>query len=145
MNINNNKQNKDRNILINTVQLNIRYTVNVRKQTNNDKLQGSVATYLRCGWVINNQIKKGLLLSLLVFGIKTESFVCGSAFCQWRWRWQRKWRLCYAFSSSRRKLKRNWTQKKRIKKLGGTFVLTKLSDGLQSLTFGLIFSSSGYK
>ena len=29
MNINNNKQNKDRNILINTVQLNIRYTVNV--------------------------------------------------------------------------------------------------------------------
>ena len=30
------------------------------KQAINDKLQGSVATYLRCGWVINNQIKKGL-------------------------------------------------------------------------------------
>jgi len=30
----------------------------------NDKLQGSVATYFRCGGVVNNQIKKGLLLSL---------------------------------------------------------------------------------
>jgi len=28
------------------------------------KLQGSVATYFRCGGVVNNQIKKGLLLSL---------------------------------------------------------------------------------
>jgi len=36
------------------------------KQTINDKLQGSVATYLRCGGVINNQIKKGLLLSVRV-------------------------------------------------------------------------------
>ena len=34
------------------------------KQATNDKLQGSVATYLRCGGVANNQIKKGLLLSL---------------------------------------------------------------------------------
>jgi len=34
------------------------------KQAINDKLQGSVATYLRCGEVFNNQIKKGLLLSL---------------------------------------------------------------------------------
>jgi len=33
------------------------------KQVINDKLQGSVATYLRCGGVVN-QIKKGLLLSL---------------------------------------------------------------------------------
>ena len=33
----------------------------------NDKLQGSVATYLRMGGgVVNNQIKKGLLLSLSV-------------------------------------------------------------------------------
>jgi len=30
------------------------------KQTINDKLQGSVATYLRCGGVVNNQIKKDL-------------------------------------------------------------------------------------
>ena len=30
----------------------------------NDKLQGSVATYLMCGGVFNNQIKKGLLLCL---------------------------------------------------------------------------------
>ena len=36
------------------------------KQTINDKLQGSVATYLRCDGVVNNQIKKGLLLSLIV-------------------------------------------------------------------------------
>ena len=28
--------------------------------------EGSVATYLRCGGVVNNQIKKGLLLSLSV-------------------------------------------------------------------------------
>jgi len=33
------------------------------EQAINDKLQGSVATYLRCGGVVNNQIKKGLLLS----------------------------------------------------------------------------------
>jgi len=35
------------------------------KRGNNDKcVQGSVATYVRCGGVVNNQIKKGLLLSL---------------------------------------------------------------------------------
>jgi len=32
----------------------------------NDKLQGSVAAYFRCGGIANNQIKKGLLLSLWV-------------------------------------------------------------------------------
>jgi len=34
------------------------------KQAINDKLQGSVTTYLRCGGVVNrpNQIKKGLML-----------------------------------------------------------------------------------
>jgi len=36
------------------------------KQAINDKLQGSVATYFRCGAVVNNQIKKSLLLSLWV-------------------------------------------------------------------------------
>ena len=36
------------------------------KQAINDKLQGSVATYLKCGGVVNNQLKKGLLLSLWV-------------------------------------------------------------------------------
>ena len=34
------------------------------KQAINDKLQGSVATHLKCGEVFSNQIKKGLLLSL---------------------------------------------------------------------------------
>jgi len=34
------------------------------KQAINDKLQGSVATYVRCGGIVNNQIKKGLLLSV---------------------------------------------------------------------------------
>jgi len=34
------------------------------KRAINDKLQGSVATHLRCDGVVNNQIKKGLLLSL---------------------------------------------------------------------------------
>jgi len=36
------------------------------KQALNDKLQGSVAAYLRRGWVVNSQIKKGLLLSVRV-------------------------------------------------------------------------------
>ena len=36
------------------------------KQATNDKLQGSVATHLRCGGVVNNQIKNGLLLNLWV-------------------------------------------------------------------------------
>jgi len=40
------------------------WNINVRKQAINDKLQGSVATYLTCGGVVNNQIRKGLLLSL---------------------------------------------------------------------------------
>jgi len=34
------------------------------KQAINNKLQGSVATYLMHGGVVNNQIKKGLLMSL---------------------------------------------------------------------------------
>jgi len=36
------------------------------KQAINGKLQGSVATYLRCGGVVNNQITKGLLMYLRV-------------------------------------------------------------------------------
>ena len=36
------------------------------KQAINDKLQGSLATCSRCGGIVNNQIKKGLLLSLRV-------------------------------------------------------------------------------
>ena len=34
------------------------------KRTVNNKLQGSVAMYLKCGGLDDNQIKKGLLLSL---------------------------------------------------------------------------------
>ena len=45
--------------------INVR-NINVRKQAINDKLQGRVATYLTCGGVANDQIKKGLLLSLSV-------------------------------------------------------------------------------
>ena len=41
-----------------------RETLMSAKQVINDKLQGSVAAYLRCAGVVNNQIKKGLLLSL---------------------------------------------------------------------------------
>jgi len=33
------------------------------KQAINDRLRGSVAAYLRCGGVVDNKIKKGLLLS----------------------------------------------------------------------------------
>jgi len=42
------------------------WNITVRRQAINNKLQGSVATYLRCGGVVNNQIKKGLLVSLPV-------------------------------------------------------------------------------
>jgi len=38
--------------------------INGRKQATNHKLQGSVAAYLKCGGVVNNQINKNLLLSL---------------------------------------------------------------------------------
>jgi len=41
-------------------------TLMSEKQAINDKLQGSVTTYLRCVGVDNNQIKIGLLLSLRV-------------------------------------------------------------------------------
>jgi len=41
----------------------LHYLVKQLKQAINNKLQGSVATYLTCG-VVNNQIKNGLLLSL---------------------------------------------------------------------------------
>ena len=41
------------------------------KQVLNDKLQGSVATYAMCGGIVNNQIKKGLLLSLCAFSALT--------------------------------------------------------------------------
>jgi len=36
------------------------------KQAMNNNFQGTVATYLRSGRVVNNQIKKHLLLSLQV-------------------------------------------------------------------------------
>jgi len=39
-------------------------TLMSEKQTIIDELQGSVVAYLRCGGVVNNQIKKGLLLSV---------------------------------------------------------------------------------
>jgi len=41
------------------------------KQAINDKLQCSVATYLRCGGVVKNQIKKRLLLSVWVIILKS--------------------------------------------------------------------------
>jgi len=45
------------------------------KQALNDRLQGSVAAYLRCGRVVNNHIKKGLLLSLRVKKIKIGEYL----------------------------------------------------------------------
>jgi len=38
------------------------------KQTINDKLQASVATYLRYGGVVNNQIKNGLRVEKIKIG-----------------------------------------------------------------------------
>ena len=39
-------------------------TYGQKRSNYNDKLQGIVATYLRCGGVVNNLIKKGSLQSL---------------------------------------------------------------------------------
>ena len=33
------------------------WNIDVRKQAINDKLRGSVGTYVRCGGIISNQIK----------------------------------------------------------------------------------------
>jgi len=43
------------------------------KQTSDDKLQGDVAAYLMCSGVVNNQIKKGLLLGLRVKKLKSAN------------------------------------------------------------------------
>jgi len=45
------------------------------KHAINDKLQGSVATHLRCGRVVNNKIKKDLLLSLWVIFLKIGEYL----------------------------------------------------------------------
>jgi len=37
----------------------------------NDKLRGTAVTYLRCGGIVTNQIKKGLSLSLPVIFFKS--------------------------------------------------------------------------
>ena len=49
--------------------------INVWKQAINDKLQDRVATYLRCGGIINNHVKKGLLLSVPVKKIKIGAYL----------------------------------------------------------------------
>jgi len=45
------------------------------KQAINDKLQGNLAAYLRSGGVVNNQINKGLLLSLWVKKFKIGEYL----------------------------------------------------------------------
>jgi len=66
------------------------------KQAINDKLQGSVATYLRYGGVVNNKIKKRLLLSLwLKFVFKSVNILksykqerdCLVHLCFWPTHW----------------------------------------------------------
>jgi len=42
------------------------------KQAINDNLPGSVAAFLRCGGIVSDKIKKGLLLSLHVSEIFSE-------------------------------------------------------------------------
>jgi len=51
------------------------WNINVRKQAINDRLQGSVATDLRCGGDVNNQIKTDLLLSLSVEKFKSVNIL----------------------------------------------------------------------
>jgi len=38
------------------------WNIKVGKQAINDNLQGCVATYLRCGGILNNQIKKKFIV-----------------------------------------------------------------------------------
>jgi len=45
------------------------------KQALNDKLQGSVAAYLRSGGVVNNQVKNVLLLRVGVKKIKIVEYL----------------------------------------------------------------------
>jgi len=66
-----------------------------QSQTNaviNNKLQGTVVIYFRCGGIVNNQIKKGLLLSLPVNLKKIFKLVN-----TWQSYWQ-KCGLCNALS-----------------------------------------------
>jgi len=51
-----------------TVRVSALGNINARKQAINDKLQRSVATYLRCGGVVNKWIKKDLLLIHVLVG-----------------------------------------------------------------------------
>jgi len=67
-----------------------RETLMSAKQAINDKLQGSVATYLKCGGLVNDQIKKGLLLSLRVkrlksvFGkVTSKNVIVSCTLCAW--------------------------------------------------------------
>ena len=53
------------------------------KQAISDKLQGSVAIHLRSGGVVNNEIKKGLLLSLSAKK-KIKSLNIGQSYTQER-------------------------------------------------------------
>jgi len=50
------------------------WNINVSKQKINDKLEESVAAYLRCDGVVNNRIKNGLLLSLPAKKNKTGEY-----------------------------------------------------------------------
>ena len=45
------------------------------KQAINDKLHGSVATHLRCGGVVNNRIKKVLLLSVRMIFLEIGAYL----------------------------------------------------------------------
>jgi len=56
----------------------------------NDKLQGTVVTYLRWAGIVNNQIKRGLLLSLPVKKLKISEY-----FAQLL---AKRWILCRALS-----------------------------------------------
>jgi len=47
----------------------------VSKKAIDDKFQGSVAAHLRCSGVVNNQIKKDLLLSLRVKKILISEYL----------------------------------------------------------------------
>jgi len=51
------------------------------KQALNDKLQGSVATHIRCRRDVNNQIKKGLLLTVRVKIFKSVNIWQSQAVC----------------------------------------------------------------
>jgi len=98
------------------------------KQTINDKLQGSVATYLMWGGVVNNQIKKGLLLSMWVKKIKISEYLAKLQTRTWLSR-----ALCVPGQHTARRRRKCPRQSRFWLQLRQIFTDLKITDRLRNL------------